>query len=64
VTLQQRDFLGAYNSGSVFSATVVSVSMSVVLRGAKKLRLKTDFGGSSSAAGVGAGLLNSFGRLA
>jgi hypothetical protein len=31
------DFLGASCSSSAFSAPVVSVSMSVVLRGAKKL---------------------------
>jgi hypothetical protein len=53
-------FLGASSSGSVFSAPVVSVSMSVVLRGVKKLRVNTDFGGSLTAADVRAGLINFF----
>jgi hypothetical protein len=46
------DFLGASCSGSVYSAPAVSVSMSVVLRDAKKLRLITAFGGSLTAAVV------------
>jgi hypothetical protein len=52
------DFLGVSCSGSVFSAPVVSVSMSVVLRGAKKLRVDTAFGGSLTAADVGTDLVD------
>jgi hypothetical protein len=44
------EFLGASFSGKVFSAPVVSVSMSLVLRGAKKLRLITALVGSLPAA--------------
>jgi hypothetical protein len=51
-------FLGASCSDTVFSAPVVSVSMSVALRGAKKLRVNSDFGGSLTAADVGTGLVN------
>jgi hypothetical protein len=58
LALQKPDFLGAFCSGSVVSAPVVSMSMSVALRRAKKLRLNTDFGGSSSAAEIGTGLLS------
>jgi hypothetical protein len=36
-------FLGASSCGSVFSASAVSVSMPVVLRGVKKLRVNTAF---------------------
>jgi hypothetical protein len=46
------DFLGASCSGTVFSAPVVSVSMSLVLRGAKKLRVDTAFGGSLRAVDI------------
>jgi hypothetical protein len=38
-------FLGVFCSYSVLSASAVSVSMSVVLRDAKKLRVNTAFGG-------------------
>jgi hypothetical protein len=38
------EFLGACFSDSVSSAPVVSVSMSVVLGGAKKLQVNTAFG--------------------
>jgi hypothetical protein len=41
----------------VFSASLVSVSMSVVLRGAKKLQVNTDFGGSLTVVDVGTGLV-------
>jgi hypothetical protein len=41
----------------VFSAPVVSVSMSVVQRGAKNLRVETDFGGSSTGSDVATGLV-------
>jgi hypothetical protein len=44
------DFWGASCSGRMFSPAVVSVSMSVVLRGAKKLQVNTTFGGSLTAA--------------
>jgi hypothetical protein len=53
-----RDFLGASCSGSVFSVPVVAVSMSVVLRGARKLRIKTTFGGSLKAADDGTCLVD------
>jgi hypothetical protein len=46
-------FLGASCPGRVFYAPVVSVSMSVVLRGAKKLRVDTAFRGSLTAPDVG-----------
>jgi hypothetical protein len=46
-------FLGVSYSGRVLSAPAVSVSMTVVLRGAKKLRFDTAFGGSLTAADVG-----------
>jgi hypothetical protein len=52
------DFLGASCSGSAFSAPVVSVSMPVVLRGGKKLRVNTTFGVSLTAADVGTGLVD------
>jgi hypothetical protein len=51
-------FLGASCTGSAFCASVVSVSMSAVLRGANKLRINTDLGGSLTAAGVGTGLVD------
>jgi hypothetical protein len=38
------DFLGASSSDRPFSAPLVSVSMSVVLRGAKKLQVNAAFG--------------------
>jgi hypothetical protein len=53
-------FLGAACLGSVFSASIVSMSMSVVLRGAKTLRVNTAFGGSLTAADVGTGLVDFF----
>jgi hypothetical protein len=51
------EFLGAFCFGSAFSAPVVSVSMPVVHRGAKKLRVITAFGGILTAADVGTGLI-------
>jgi hypothetical protein len=42
----------------VFSTLVVSVSMSVVLRGARNLRVNTAFGGSLTAADTGTGLVD------
>jgi hypothetical protein len=42
----------------VFSAPVVSVSMKVVLRSAKKLRVNTAFGSSLTAEDVGTGLVD------
>jgi hypothetical protein len=51
-------FLGASCSGSVFSASLVSVSMSIVLRGAKKLRVNTAFGGSLKSADDGTCLVD------
>jgi hypothetical protein len=50
--------LHVFCSGSKFSAPVVSVSMSVVLRGAKKLRVNIAFGGSLIAMDVGTGLFD------
>jgi hypothetical protein len=52
------DFLRTSYSDSACSAPVVSVSMLVVLRGAKKLRAVTAFGGSLRAAGVETGLVD------
>jgi hypothetical protein len=54
----QPDFLGASCSGSAFSAPGVSASMSVILRDAKKLRIKAAFGGSLAAADDGTGLVD------
>jgi hypothetical protein len=51
-------FQGVSPSATVFSAPVVSVSMSVVLRGVKKLRVNTAFGGSLTAADVGTSLFD------
>jgi hypothetical protein len=51
------DFLGVPYSGSVFSASSVSLSMSVVLRGAKKLQVNIAFGGSLTAVDVGTALI-------
>jgi hypothetical protein len=51
------DLLGDSYSSSMFSASVVSMSMSGVLRGAKKLQINTDFGGSLTAADIGTGLV-------
>jgi hypothetical protein len=51
-------FLGTYCSGSVFPASLVSVSMSVVVVGAIKLRVNTAFGGILTSADVGTGLAN------
>jgi hypothetical protein len=48
-------FLGAFCSGSVFSAPVVSVSMTVVLKGAKKLQVNIAFGSNLTAPDVGTG---------
>jgi hypothetical protein len=50
------DFLEASFSGRPFSAPSVSVSMSVVLRGVKKLRANAAFGGSLTPADVETGL--------
>jgi hypothetical protein len=47
------DFLGASCSDRVFHAPAVSVSMAVILRGAKKLRVYTAFEGSMKAANIG-----------
>jgi hypothetical protein len=52
------DFLAASYPSSAFSAPAVSVSVSVVLRGAKKLRVNTAFRGSLTAADVGTGLVD------
>jgi hypothetical protein len=52
------NFLGASYSGNVFSAPVVSVAMSVVLRGAKKMRVNTGFGRTLTDADVGTGLVD------
>jgi hypothetical protein len=52
------DFLGVSFSGRVFSVSVDSVSMSLVLRGAKKLRFNSAFGGSLSGADVGTDLVD------
>jgi hypothetical protein len=51
-------FLRASCSGSAFAAPVVSMSISVVLRGVKKLRGSIAFGGSLTAVDVGTGLVN------
>jgi hypothetical protein len=51
-------FLGASYSGSVFSASVVSMSISVVLRDAKKFQVNITFGGSLTAVDVGAGVVD------
>jgi hypothetical protein len=51
-------FLGASCSGSAFFAPADSVSVSVVLRGAKKLRVNTTFRGSLTTAVVGTGLVD------
>jgi hypothetical protein len=48
------DFLRASCSGSAFSAPVVSVFMSVALRGLKKLHVNTAFGGSLTSLDAGA----------
>jgi hypothetical protein len=50
-------FLGAFCSGSVFSAPIAFVSKSV-LRSAKKLLVDTAFGGSLTAADVVTGLFD------
>jgi hypothetical protein len=50
------DFLRASYSGSAFFA--VSMSMSAVLRGAKKLRVGTVFIGSLKAADFGTGIVD------
>jgi hypothetical protein len=52
------DFLGASCFGSAFSASVVSVSMAVVHKGAKKLRVNTAFGGSLTTTDVRTGLVD------
>jgi hypothetical protein len=52
------DFLGASCSGSVFSAPVVSVSMLLVLRDAKKLLVITAFVGSLTAADFGTDIVD------
>jgi hypothetical protein len=52
-------FLGASCSDDVFSTLVVFLSMSVVLRGAKKLRVNFTFGGILTAANVGTDLVDS-----
>jgi hypothetical protein len=52
------DFLGAFSSERTFSASAVSVSVSVVLRGAKHLQTDCTFGGTLTAADVGIGLVD------
>jgi hypothetical protein len=52
------DFLGVYYSDSVYSALVVSVSISIVQRCAKKLRVNTALGGILRFAGIGTGLVD------
>jgi hypothetical protein len=52
------NYLGAFCFSSVISAPVVSLSMSVVQRGANTLQINTDFGGSFTAADVGTHLVN------
>jgi hypothetical protein len=51
-------FLGASFSGRVLSVSVGSVSMSLVLRGAKNLRVITVLVGSLSAADFGTDVIN------
>jgi hypothetical protein len=51
-------FLEASFSGRMFSAPVVSMSMSLVLRGAKKLRVITALVGSLPAAEFGADIID------
>jgi hypothetical protein len=52
------DFLGASFSGRVLCVSVDSVSMSLVLRGAKKLRVITAFVGSLPVADFGADIVD------
>jgi hypothetical protein len=52
------DFLGASCSGGVLSVPVVFVSISVLLRGAKKMQVTTAFGGSLTVANVETGLVD------
>jgi hypothetical protein len=47
------DFLGASCSASSFSTSVVSVSMSLVRRGTKNLRVNIAFGGSLTTVDIG-----------
>jgi hypothetical protein len=54
------DFLGASCFGSAFSAPVVSVSMSLILRGAKKLRVIAASVGSLKAADFGTDVVDSW----
>jgi hypothetical protein len=51
-------FLGAPCTGGVFSAPVVTVSMSMVMRGAKKLRVNSAFGSTLTSADVGASFVD------
>jgi hypothetical protein len=51
-------FLEDSCSDTVFSAPVVTMSMPVVLRGAKELRVTADFGGILTAADIGTCLVN------
>jgi hypothetical protein len=53
------DFLGASFSGRVFSVSVDSVSMSLVLRSAKKLRVGTVLVDNLPAADFGAHIVDS-----
>jgi hypothetical protein len=53
-----HDFLGASCSSSAFYAPVVSVCMSVFLRGAKKLRIDITFGGSLTGVDIGTDLVD------
>jgi hypothetical protein len=52
------DFLGAYFSGRVFTAPVVSVSMSLILGGETNLRVITVLVGNLPAAGFGADIVD------
>jgi hypothetical protein len=56
--LLESDYLRASFSGRVFSASVATVSMSLVLRGAKKLRVITVLVGSLPAADFGADIVD------
>jgi hypothetical protein len=53
-------FWGVTYSGSAFSAPVVSVFMSVILKGGEKLRVTTAFGASMTAADVATALVDCF----
>jgi hypothetical protein len=52
------EFLGVSCSGSTLCVSVVSVTMSLVLRGVKKLRINNVFGGSLTSVDVGNDLVD------